>query len=157
MSDKRVVILNISKALAGIPLASLAAWGSATSIPWLAALLTIPVAVLIASDTIGSQVAKLRSRKLNEEIELVVPDWWTRDTRSWQNVCMEISDHLPTILHNMLIFMNKEPRVKTIEVVQEIFVNALAIQYLPSAPDPKERRNLGEVVALPILEKWVKH
>ena len=52
MTRKKAAILNITATLAGIPLAALAVGAGATSIPWLAALLTLPSAIVAASGTI---------------------------------------------------------------------------------------------------------
>ncbi|HLZ80850.1 MAG TPA: hypothetical protein VKP04_04400 [Ktedonobacteraceae bacterium] len=153
MSETTSAVINVSKSLAGVPLAALAWAGGATSIPWLAALLSLPSAILLASDTIGAQVAKLESQK-DELIPLEIsrPGWWTSDSRSWQNVCTEIVDHFPAILKRMAEYMRQEQRVKTMEVVQQVFIDALVLEQLTWASQPEERRKIGAVVASPILQ-----
>ena len=93
MSRKKAAILNITATVASIPLAALAAGAAATSIPWLAALLTLPSAIVAASGTIGSQLAELKPQEQKEEeenLELPVPSWWDSDDASWQGLCVEI-------------------------------------------------------------------
>lgn len=63
--------------------------GSASGILWLAGLAAIPAATLIASDTVGASLTKLRTEKqLDEILELPLPLWWTTDVRAWQDLCI---------------------------------------------------------------------
>ncbi|MBV9691342.1 MAG: HEAT repeat domain-containing protein, partial [Ktedonobacteraceae bacterium] len=154
MPDKRIAILNIGKVLASIPLAAFAAWGSASGMPWLAALSAVPLAALLASDSIGSHVKKLTPGKSElAKLELPAPDWWTGNSQSWQKVCKEIVDQLPHIVKSMPEHLRKEQRVKTMEVVEQNFIDALTDRQFALLPDPVERRRVAEVVASPILQK----
>jgi len=154
MPEKYVAILNIGKALAAIPLAALAAWGGATGNPVLATLLAVPAVALSSSDTVGSQLAKLKSHKNDwEQFRLAAPDWWPSDSHLWENICREIIDQLPTILQDMTECMHREQRVKTMEVITQIFTEALMAQHSIWVVDTNERRKIAEFVAKPILQK----
>lgn len=154
MPEKYVAILNIGKALAAIPLVALAAWGGATGNPVLATLLAVPAAALSSSDTVGSQLAKLKSHKDDwEQFRLAAPDWWPSDSHLWENICREIIDQLPTILQDMTERMHREQRVKTIEVIIQIFTDALMAQHSTWVFETNERRKIAEFVAEPILQK----
>jgi hypothetical protein len=154
MPEKSVAIVNIGKALAAIPLAALAAWGGATGNPVLATLLAVPAVALSSSDAVESQLVKLKSDKDDwEHFRLAAPDWWPSDSHLWENICREIIDQLPTILQDMTERMHREQRVKTIEVIVQIFTDALIAQHSTWVSDINERRKIAEFVAKPILQK----
>ena len=160
MSRKKAAILNITATLAGIPLAALAVGAGATSIPWLAALLTLPSAIVAASGTIGSQLAELKPQEQKEEnLELPVPSWWDSDDASWQGLCVEIGQYLPALLPEMVQRMGivQGEDILTEEIARQIFttllVETLTTKRFTWAPAPQDRKRVAEEVATPILQK----
>jgi HEAT repeat protein/energy-coupling factor transporter ATP-binding protein EcfA2 len=163
MSEKTAAVLNIGKALLAIPFSALAAVGCAVAgmsgdyslAIFFAGLSALPAAGLAAYDPVRTQVEKLISlmSQKSEQLEVPIPHWWTGDTRSWQNVCAEIEGHLPAILERAAQLMRQDQRVKTAEVVQQIFIDALVAQHLTWVPVREDRRRLAEVLALPIWQK----
>src|SRR6266571_7293610 len=129
MSEKTTAVLNISKALLGASFTTLGALGCAvagmtgnfSSAALWAGLTALPGASLTLYDVVKTQITTLTSQNENN-FEISAPNWWKSDTRSWQNVCTEIEDILPTILQSMSIRMRQERRVKTVNVVQQIFI-----------------------------------
>lgn len=89
MLEKKVAMINISKALIGVSFATLAAIGSASGGMLIAGLTACPAAVL----TVEPILTKLKSRK-EELLELAIPPWWTSDTITWDNLCTEIGHYL---------------------------------------------------------------
>ena len=153
MSKEKTAALHIGKALMGVPCATLAAMGSATGVPWLAGIAAIPAATLIASDTLGTYLIKHRTEKqLEGVLELPPPSWWTTDVRAWQNLCLEIEDHLPTILLGVAERIQKVQEVVTMQTVQQIFIDSLTAEPLTWAPDADERRQVAESIAVPLLQ-----
>lgn len=154
MSEKTTAVLNIGKALLGVSFTTLAAVGSAiagmtgnfSSAALWAGLTVLPGASLTAYDLIKSEVNKIQSQE-KEKLEVPIPSWWASDSRSWQNVCKEIDDRLPTILQNISQSIHQDHRVMTSDVVQQIFIDVLVAQHLTWAPDPEERRKIGEVIS----------
>jgi hypothetical protein len=154
MPSKKTAVLHIGKALMGVPCATLAAMGSASGIPWLAGISAIPVATLIASDTIGSLLIKYRIEKQQDDVlELPPPSWWATDARAWQDICIEIEDHLPAILQALAERMQKIQDVVTMQTIQKLFIDSLTAEHLTWAPDGNERRRVAEVIAGPMLHK----
>ena len=160
MPEKKIAILNIGKVLLGASFTTLAAVGSAiggvsgnaSSAALWAGLSALPAASLSVYSMIADQVSKLRSNG-EDNFYIPTPDWWTSDVRSWQNICAEIESHFPAILQNMSEFLRQDQRVKTPEVVQQCFINALTMQHLTWVPDSEERRRVGAIAVLPILQK----
>lgn len=154
MSEKKVATLNVWKALSGIPLAAFAAWGSATGNPWLAALLAVPAAGWATSDTIGDLLDKLRPQERSEHLlELPIPFWWKDSIPFWEGLCAEIGDHLPDILRSMDRRIQSIQGVLTMQIVRQIFIDALADEPLIWVSTADERRKVGESIAGPLLKK----
>jgi hypothetical protein len=87
--EKKVVLINITKALTGVSLAVLEAIGAASGNIVFARLTAIPAAALADTDTIGSLLARFRP-KHDELLELPAPIWWRSDIACWQGLCVEI-------------------------------------------------------------------
>jgi TIR domain-containing protein len=148
MSEKKAAILNISKALLGVSLTTLAAIGSATGNVVLAGLTALPGASLAALDQLGPQL----SRKHDEQLELPMPPWWTRDAASWQNTCATIEQQLPAIMTKVAAQLRATQSVPTTALVRQRFVDEVA-QVLPSWDvSPQERGLVATSVTPPILE-----
>jgi hypothetical protein len=152
MSEEKVAVLNITKALMGVSFAVLAAIGSATGNIWIAGLTAVPAAGLTASDTIGSMLAKLKVKK-EELLELPTPPWWTRATSDWEGICAEIEKHLPAIMQKMATRLQQEQGVVTAQVVRKTFIDVVGDEPLTWEFDPQERRHIAEYIATPLLQK----
>src|SRR6266566_8309443 len=132
MPGKKVVaVFNITKALAGATLTAVAAIGGASGNPWMAGLAAFPAAGLASYDSIAAQITALSSPDQKEVLlELPVPDWWTGDARSWQDVCSEIVTHFPRILQRMIELMQGLQDAITRESAQQAFIEALTTHHL---------------------------
>src|SRR5712691_6636760 len=152
MAEKKVAILNITKALMGVSFATLAAIGSAGGNLLFAGLSVVPVAGMTAFDTLGSVFAKQKSKQ-DEVLELPMPPWWTDGLPSWQGLCSEIAEHLPDILKAMAKHLQQERGVVTTAAIRKVFIDVLADEPLIWEADPQERRHIAEYIATPVLEK----
>ena len=148
MPEKKAAIINISKALAGVSFATLAAIGSASGSMVIAGLTAVPAAIM----TVGPALAKLKKKK-EDTLELPVPPWWTSDTSTWNNLCAEIGDHLPHILQEMAARLQKDQKVVTTQVVRQTFIDVVADEHLVWEFDPQQRRNVAAEIATPVLQK----
>ncbi len=150
--EKKGAIINISKALATVSFAVIAAIGAASGSMVFAGLAAIPAAALAGSDTIGSLLVRFKLRQ-DEFLELPVPPWWRSDFSFWQGLCVEIEEHLPSIMLSMAKRLQQEQGVVTNQVVIQVFIDA--VENMPSRWefDPKERRKVGEYIAAPFLQK----
>jgi nucleoside phosphorylase len=148
---RKSAILNITKAVMQVSLVTLAAIGSASGNIWIAGLTALPAASLSASETIGSEFRKLKAAPKEEQIVLPVPGWWPRDSRTWQNLCDEISSHLPHILQSLAERLQQEQRVMTQQVIYQAFVEAIVDENLTWAFDPVIRRRAAEAIAPQLL------
>ncbi len=156
-ANRKNAILNITKALLGVSLTTLAAIGSASNNIWLAGLAALPAASLAASGTVGSQLSVLTAEE--KTIEIPVPSWWQRDARSWQNLCDEIELHLPHSLQYMATLLQNEPGVVTQSVVQQYFVEAIIHERLTWAFEADVRRQAAETVVplmMPAIEATLR-
>ena len=152
MPDKKVAVLNISKALLGVSFATLAAIGSASGSLWIAGLTAVPAAGLAASDTIGSILTKLKVK--NEELlELPMPPWWTNGAESWQATCASIENRLPTIINGVAERLRKEQSIPTPLVVRRAFVDEVTHQISPWEVNSQDRGLVAEYVTTPLLKK----
>src|ERR1700738_552513 len=126
MAEKKEAILNISKALMGVSFTTLAAIGSATGNIWLAGLSALPGAVLVSSETVGTQLARLRAPTSpgDELLVLPAPAWWNSDQHAWEGVCAEIGNALPGLLQNMAQHLQTVQGVVTMQVVRQAFIDA---------------------------------
>ncbi|HLX58067.1 MAG TPA: hypothetical protein VKR83_13685 [Ktedonobacteraceae bacterium] len=95
MSDRKAGIINVSKALLNVSLATLTAVGSATENPLLAGAAAIPQAV--ASSGI---LKPFLEKKQEEYLELPIPPWWKGEpqSKSWEEVCSTIGYRRPKII-----------------------------------------------------------
>jgi hypothetical protein len=144
MSRRNVATIDIVKILGGVSFATLVAVGSASGNLLFAGLSALPAAILSASDTISTYIDKLQSNK-QDMLELPVPQWWTSDTRSWQNVCVEISNHLPAVLQSMPERMRKESKIKTMDIVQQILSKPSALSILHGHSILEKREGLVNI------------
>ncbi len=146
--EKKSAIINIGKALAGVSFITLAAIGAASGSMAIAGLTAIPAAAM----TVGPALAKLKEKK-EDTLELPVPPWWTSDTPTWNNICIEIGDHLPHILQEMAERLQREQGVVTTQVVRQTFIDVVADEQLVWEFDPQQRKNVATEIATPVLQK----
>ena len=152
MAQKKEAILNLGKATAQISFTTLAAIGGATGNPVVAGLLALPTATLAALDTLWPQL-QTRIASSEGQLRLPVPDWWNSDPSSWEDVCAEIEQALPTLAQDMEQRLNSFQGVITKEVVRNAFCDALTAHHLTWASRQEERKRIAEEVAIPILAK----
>ena len=150
--NKDLAKIDMVKAIAGVSFATLAAIGGASGNPMIAGLAALPAAGLSSYRLIDDQFNKLKSQ--NEKyLELPPPHWWTRDNRSWQELCTDIEHIIPQTLEAMQKRLQMEQRVITKDIVRQNFIEALVAQHLPWQPDFEHKRLIGEFIATPVLQK----
>ena len=152
MVEKKIAVLNITKALMGVSLATLAAMGGASGNLLFAGLTAAPVAGMAAVETLGPVLARQKGRR-DEVLELAMPPWWTSGLPAWQGVCAEIADHLPDILRAMAKRLQDERGVVTTMAIRKIFVDVVTREPLVWESDAGERRHIAEYIATPVMEK----
>jgi hypothetical protein len=76
-------------------------------------------------------LTKFRIEKQQEDVlELPPPSWWATDVRAWQDLCIEIEDHLPAILQALAERIQKIQDVVTMQTVQQLFIDSLTAEHL---------------------------
>src|SRR5258706_7003317 len=95
MPEEEIAIINVSKGLFDVSLATLGAVAGATG--------NAPIAgaVALVQATLASKILKpLLEKKQEEHLKLSIPPWWTGEpqVQSWQAVCARIENRLPVIL-----------------------------------------------------------
>ncbi len=155
MPKKKIARIDIFKAIAGVSFATLAAVGGSTGHPLYAGISALPAAGFASLDALGERIEmiKLRGRKENY-LELPLPPWCNHDQRSWQNLCVEIGNHLPQILVGMQECMQQEQQVLTRDIVEKIFIDVFTTQRFTWEYDHEQKRHIAESLATPILEKF---
>jgi hypothetical protein len=143
MPEKKSATINIGEALAGVSFITLAAIGSASGSMVIAGLTAIPAAAM----TVAPALAKLREKK-EDILELPVPPWWTSDTPAWNNLCIEIGDHLPHILQEMAARLQREQGVITTQVVRLTFIDVVVDEHLVWEFNPQQRKNVAAEIEL---------
>lgn len=78
MTEKKEAILNISKTLMSVSFTMLAAIGNAIGNIWLAGLSALPGAGLASSESVDTQLARLRTLPWFDEWELIPGQPWQR-------------------------------------------------------------------------------
>jgi hypothetical protein len=150
--EKNTAVINISKALAGLSFAALAAVGAASGSIMFAGLAAIPAVALANTDSIGSLLSRSR-QKQDELLELPAPPWWRSDISSWRGLCAEIEQHLPNTISDMARQLQQQQGVVTSMVVRQAFIDAIAAKTSVWEFDPVERRKAAEYIATPVLQK----
>lgn len=150
MSDRKAAIINVSKGLLNISLATLNAVGSATGNPLLAGASAIPQAVA------SSGVLKpFLEKKQEEYLELPIPPWWTGDppSQSWQEVCSTVEYNLPKIIKGVEERLRREANYHSSSDIKRIFVEQVALNLSPWEVKPQDRGLVAGYVTPPLLEK----
>jgi hypothetical protein len=111
MAEEKAAIINISKGLLDVSLATLGAVAGATG--------NAPVAgaTALVQTALGSGVLKpLLEKKPEEHLELSIPPSWTGEPRlqSWQAVCSRIENRLPVILSGVQQRLLEESRLQKV-------------------------------------------
>src|SRR2546425_3739057 len=127
MPEEQNATIDIIKALAGVPLATLAAVAGASGNLLFAGLAALPPAAIAAYDTIkkSHQAGKLKTQ---EEKPLEIPallGWKESDIRSWKNLCAEIELCLPNILRRTEQRLKQQQGPATEQTFQQVFIEAL--------------------------------
>ncbi len=152
MPKKKAAKIEFVKAAAGVSFVTLAAIGSTTGNPVLAGLSAIPAASLASYDAVRDQLGWFKTQK-EKTLEIHAPSWWRRDIQAWQNLCTEIEQHLPDIFLTMQRNMQQEQQILTGEIVQQIFVDALAAEPLTCISTLEDKKRIGEFLAPSLLQK----
>jgi hypothetical protein len=150
MAERKAAIINISRGLLNVSLATLAAVGGATGNLFIAGVAAIPQA--LASSGI---LKTLLEKKQEELLELPVPPWWTDEpqVQSWQAVCSSIENRLPKIIEGVEESMRKETSYPSSSVIKRIFAESVAQQLSPWEVKPQDRSLVAGYVTPPLLEK----
>jgi hypothetical protein len=150
MAERKAAIINVSKGLLNVSLATLAAIGGATGNPLVAGAAVIPQA--LASSGI---LKPLLEKKQEERLELPIPPWWTEEPQSqtWQAACFSIEKHLPEIIKGVEERLHKETNYPSSSTVKQIFVEQVAQQLSPWEVKPQDRELVAGYVTPPLLEK----
>jgi hypothetical protein len=150
MAKRKAAIINISKGLLNVSLATLAAVGGATGNPFIAGAAAIPQA--LASSGI---LKTLLEKKQEELLELPVPPWWTDEpqSQSWQAVCSSIENRLPKIIEGVEESIRKETSYPSSSDIKRIFAESVAQQLSPWEVKPQDRGLVAGYVTPPLLEK----
>src|SRR5260221_7512317 len=95
MPEEETAIINVSKGLFDVSLATLGEIAGATG--------NAPVAgaVALVQTTLASKMLKpLLEKKQEEHLKFPVPPWWMGEpqVQSWQSVCSHVENRLPVIL-----------------------------------------------------------
>ncbi len=150
MSDRKAAIINVSKGLLNVSLATLTAVGSATGNPLVAGAAVIPQAV--ASSGI---LKPFLEKKREEYLELPVPPWWTGDPpfQTWQEVCSTIEYRLPKIIKGVEEHLRKETGYPSSSDIKRIFVEQVVQNLSPWEVKPQDRGLVAGHITPPLLEK----
>src|SRR5438552_8629253 len=150
MSDRKAGIINVSKGLLNVSLATLTAVGSATGNPLFAGAAAIPQAV------VSSGVLKpFLEKKQEEYLELAIPPWWTGEpqSQSWQEVCSTIEYRLPKIIKGVEERLRKETGYPSSSDIKRIFVEQVVQNLSPWEVKPQDRELVAGHVTPLLLEK----
>src|SRR5713226_3557761 len=150
MAERKAAIINISKGLLNVSLATLTTIGGATGNPFVAGAAAIPQA--LASSGI---LKPLLERKQEEHLELPIPPWWTEEPQSqtWQSVCSHIENRLPEIIKGVDERVGKETSYPSPSTVKQIFIEQVDQQLSPWEVKPQDRQLVAGYVTPPLLEK----
>lgn len=149
MTDKRIGVIDVGKAIMNVSFTVLAAIGGASGNIPLAALAAIPLA---ATQTVGPLLARSTSKQ-DQVLEIPLPSWWTESNAAWQGVCKEIEDHLPDILRNMTRRLERTNGVTTDQVVRQTLIDAVTDEPLVWEWNPEARKKIAEYIATPLMQK----
>jgi hypothetical protein len=141
--EHKIASINISKALLNISLTTLAAIGSATSIPWLAGVTAVPGAIA-ASGTLRAFL----ERNEEEQLELPAPPSWTGNAQSWQAVCSNVEYRLPTILDTLATQLKHVQGIPTEALVKQLLLQTIE-QELPAWEIPPQERGIVALYVTP--------
>src|SRR6266851_5005779 len=150
MSDRKAAIINVSKGLLNVSLATLTVVGSATGNPLIAGAAAIPQAV--ASSGI---LKPFLEKKQEEYLELPIPPWWTGEpqSQSWQEVCSTIEYRLPKIIKGVEEHLQRETSYPSSSDIKQIFVEQIVQNLSPWEVKPQDRGLVAGYITPPLLEK----
>ncbi|GAC1358404.1 MAG: hypothetical protein NVSMB38_41440 [Ktedonobacteraceae bacterium] len=153
--EKKTAAINVTKALAGISLAVLAAVGGASGSILLAGLSAIPAAALANADTIG---ALLRRTQNKNDVVLTVssPPWWIGNATLWQDICASVENKLPLVLHNLSQRLQLGQQELTTQAVRQAFTEELVPQLPQWDITVQERELLANYLAPQLMEKMAE-
>jgi len=150
MSKRKAAIINVSKSLLDVSLATVIAIAGASGNAPVAGVATLVQA------TLGSGILKsVLERKQVERLELPVPRWWTNEPQyeSWQAVCSSIEDYLPAILKGVEERLRQETSYPSSAVVKRLFIEQVARQLSPWEVRQQDRYMVAADVTPLLLEK----
>lgn len=151
---EEAAIINVSKALFTITLATLGAVaGAAANVP-------AAGAIALVQATFASNILKpLLEKKPAEYLKLPIPPWWMGEPRaqSWQAVCLRVEDRLPIILTGVEQQLSEERRQQKVhylssEDIKRLFIEQV-VQQLIWDVKPQDRYLVADYVTPLLLEK----
>ena len=146
MPEKRIALINVSKGLLGVSLATLAAMGGATGNIWLAGAAVVPGAVL-ASGLLSQLVGKKE-----EAFEIPAPPWWGRGEKAWQSVCSHIEEHLSLVVEDAVAQLQQIQKMPTAANLRQAFT-AEVLRVLSPHVAIQDRVLLADYLTPFLLEK----
>src|SRR5260370_11739219 len=150
MSDRKAAIINVSKGLLNVSLATLAVVGSGSGNPLMAGADAIPQAV--ASSGI---LKPFLEKKQEEYLELPIPPWWTGEpqSQSWQEVCSTIEYCLPKIIKGVEERLQRETSYPSSSDIKRIFVEQVVQNLSPWEVKQQDRALVTVYLIPPLLKK----
>lgn len=150
MQERKAAIINVSKGLLNVSLATLTAVGGATGNPLVAGAAAIPQAL-----TSSGILKPLLEKKQEEHLELPIPPWWTEgpQSQSWQTVCSSIESRLPEIIKGAKERIRKETSYPSPSDIKRIFAEQIAQHLSPWEVKSQDRQLVAGYVTPPLLEK----
>ena len=154
MPEEKTAIINVSKGLLDVSLATLGAVAGATG--------NAPVAgmVAIVQTALGSRILKpFLEKKQEEHLELPIPPSWTGEPQlqSWQAVCSRIENRLPVILTGVQQHLSEESRRQKVnylstDAIKRLFIEQI-VQQLTWEVNSQDRYLVADYIAPLLLEK----
>lgn len=150
MSERKAAIINVSKGLLDVSLATVGAVAGATG--------NAPVAggaALVQATLASGALKPLVEKKKEGYLELPVPRWWTGEpqAQSWQAVCSSVEGRLPAILKGVEESLSKETSYPSSDTVKSLFIEQVAQQLSPWEVKQQDRYMVAGYVTPSLLEK----
>ncbi|HEY1349274.1 MAG TPA: HEAT repeat domain-containing protein [Ktedonobacteraceae bacterium] len=152
MPGTSTATIDILKALTNVSFSCLSAiFGAAGNVP-LAGMTMLPPAVLTAYETLHENIRTGKQKDRLLRVPLPPASQWSGSPAEWQTLCGMIEQRLPDMLERMHTHLAQVQGFLSQEYVRQAFIEALVAEPWPVLVDtPTKRRQVGEIVAAPVL------